>query len=192
MRLDEDNRLQEQELACLMQRYQQADRDAACELVKRLSPSLFRFLAGPSGNQAEADDMLQEVWLRIHRMRHTYRPGEPLLPWIYAIARRVRVDGFRKRARSREVKMEVLPEPAVEAGIESRPQTFDEMIAHLPASQREVLTMLKVEGLSIEEIARSTSSTIGAVKQKAHRAYDTLRGLLPKALVNSLRKAALP
>jgi RNA polymerase sigma-70 factor (ECF subfamily) len=48
----------------------------------------------------------------------------------------------------------------------------------LPESQREVLIMLKVNGLSVEEIARATSSTVGAVKQKAHRAYEKLRNLL--------------
>jgi RNA polymerase sigma-70 factor (ECF subfamily) len=43
-----------------------------------------------------------------------------------------------------------------------------------------VLTMLKVNGLSIEEVARATASTAGAVKQKVHRAYDRLRALLQK------------
>jgi RNA polymerase sigma-70 factor (ECF subfamily) len=55
---------------------------------------------------------------------------------------------------------------------------FDELLARLPESQQEVLTMLKVDGLSIEEIARATSSTAGAVKQKAHRAYQRLRSFL--------------
>ncbi len=55
---------------------------------------------------------------------------------------------------------------------------FDQLIADLPASQREVLTMLKVNGLSLEEVARATSSSVGSVKQKAHRAYERLRELL--------------
>ena len=54
-------------------------------------------------------------------------------------------------------------------------------MAALPESQREVLTMLKVNGLSVEEVARATSSTAGAVKQKAHRAYRRLRDLLERA-----------
>jgi RNA polymerase sigma-70 factor (ECF subfamily) len=57
---------------------------------------------------------------------------------------------------------------------------FDELVAALPDSQREVLVMLKVNGLSIEEIARATASTPGAVKQKAHRAYERLRNLLTR------------
>jgi RNA polymerase sigma-70 factor (ECF subfamily) len=55
--------------------------------------------------------------------------------------------------------------------------TFEALIADLPDSQREVLTMLKVNELSLEEIAQATSSTVGAVKMKASRAYAKLRAL---------------
>lgn len=163
-----------------MLRYQQADAAAATALIEQLSPQLYRFFAAQLGNVDDASDMLQDAWLRIHRVRHTYRPGEPLLPWVYAIARCVRVDSYRKRRRiaSREVAVQVLPE-APAAGGEARDlPTFDQLIAELPPSQREVLTMLKVNGLSLEEIARATSSSVGAVKQKAHRAYERLRSLL--------------
>ena len=44
-----------------------------------------RFKTVP-GIRADADDLLQETWLRIHKVRHTYRPSEPVLPWFYAIA----------------------------------------------------------------------------------------------------------
>jgi DNA-directed RNA polymerase specialized sigma24 family protein len=55
-------------------------------LIELLSPQLLRFFASQMGNRTDAEDMLQDVWLRIHRVRHTYRPDEPLLPWVYAIA----------------------------------------------------------------------------------------------------------
>src|SRR5260370_15564130 len=124
--------------------------------------------------------MLQDVWLRIHRVRHTYRPGEPLLPWVFAIARCVRVDNYRKRHRIslREMGVDVLPEPPQRKDGTSDLPSFEELVGALPQSQCEVLTMLKVNGLSIEEVARATSSTAGAVKQKAHRAYERLRKLL--------------
>jgi DNA-directed RNA polymerase specialized sigma24 family protein len=87
------------DLGLLMSRYQEADSAAAASLVELLSPRLYRFLAGQIGSQIGAEDMLQDVWLRIHRVRHTYRPGEPLLPWVYAIARCGRVDSYRRRRR---------------------------------------------------------------------------------------------
>jgi len=173
--------LQREALEALMVRYQQADQAATRLLVAELSPQLYRFFAAQLGNPEDASDMLQDTWLRIHRVRHTYRGGDPLLPWVYAIARCVRIDSYRRRRRvaAREVGVDVLPERAQTAGtLASDPPSFEQMVADLPESQREVLTMLKVNGLSLEEIARATSSSVGSVKQKAHRAYEHLRSLL--------------
>jgi len=169
------------EIELLMSRYQQADPGAAAALVALLSPQLYRFFAGKMGSRTDAEDMLQDVWLRVHRVRHTYRPSEPLLPWVYAIARRVRVDNYRKRQRiaSREIAAVVLAEaPTQKNEVKTDLPSFEDLVASLPERQREVLTMLKVNELSLEEVARATSSTVGAVKQKAHRAYQQLRNLL--------------
>jgi RNA polymerase sigma-70 factor (ECF subfamily) len=164
----------------LMERYQQADPEAPHVLVVALSPALLRFFRSQVASRQQADDLLQETWMRIHRVRHTYRPGEPVLPWVYAIARRVRIDGYRRTRRiaMHEIAMEVLPEGPVEVEHRDALPAFDELVAVLPDSQREVVTMLKVGGLSLEEVARATSSTVGAVKQMAHRAYRRLRELL--------------
>jgi RNA polymerase sigma-70 factor, ECF subfamily len=164
----------------LMAKYQQADAAAAATLVDQLSPRLYRFFASQLGNPTDAADMLQETWLRIHRVRHTYRPGVPLLPWVYTIAHRVRIDSHRRRRRaSREVGVDVLPEPPLrDARSLTGLPAFADLLASLPESQKEVLTMLKLDGLSVDEIAQATSSTTGAVKQKAHRAYERLRKLL--------------
>jgi RNA polymerase sigma-70 factor (ECF subfamily) len=178
-----------------MERYQQADPDAPAALVRALSPALLRFFRSQVASREQADDLLQETWLRIHRVRHTYRPGAPVLPWIYAIARRVRVDGYRRTRRItlHEIAMEVLPQTPAQVKGRNPAPAFNTLVAALPEAQREVLTMLKVGGLTLEEVARATSSTVGAVKQKAHRAYGRLRKLLQveaegaKELLNELR-----
>lgn len=167
------------ELEQLMVRYQQGDTVAVTELVQRLSPQLHRFFLAQFVSRRYADDLLQETWLRIHQVRHTYRPGEPVLPWLYALARNVRVDHFRRtrRREDRERQMEELPAvPAVQPANTSA-RDVETMLRELPESQREVLILLKVSGMSIEEVARATSSSIGSVKQKAHRAYEKLRRL---------------
>ncbi len=163
-----------------MERYQQADPEAPTALVIALSPALLRFFRSQVASREQADDLLQETWLRIHRVRHTYRPGEPVLPWVFAIARRVRVDGYRRSRRilMHETAMEVPPERPAKMEPRIPLPAFDTLVATLPEAQREVVTMLKVGGLSLEEVARATSSTVGAVKQKAHRAYERLRKLL--------------
>jgi len=165
-----------------MRRYQRAEEAAVSELVRLVSPPLFRFLHARTPAREVAEDLLQECWLRIHRARHTYRPDQPLLPWIYAIAHRVWIDHYRRRQRlqSRELAMEELPEGGQ---LSTRASGLSglllrQLLADLPASQREVVLLLKIDGLSLDEAARATSSTVGSVKQKAHRAYEKLRGLL--------------
>lgn len=172
------------ELETLMIRYQQGDSGAASELVARLSPALHRFFLVQFVSRRFADDLLQETWLRIHEVRHTYRPGEPVLPWLYAIARHIRVDQYRKtrRVETREQQVEILPE--VSAVERDRGPDLEALLAGLPKSQREVVMMLKVSGMSLEEVARATSSSVGSVKQKAHRAYGKLRELLANAGFN--------
>ncbi|HUO29344.1 MAG TPA: RNA polymerase sigma factor [Bryobacteraceae bacterium] len=166
------------DLEMLMVRYQQGDFTAATDLIHRLSPQLHRFFVIQSASRTDADDLLQDTWLRIHEVRHTYRAGEPVLPWFYAIARHIRVDHFRKAQRTvaREGRLETMPEVAA-AGPAASGNTPDlkMLLAPLPESQREVIEMLKVAGMSLEEVARATSSSIGSVKQKAHRAYEKLR-----------------
>jgi len=105
---------------------------------------------------------------------------------MYAIARRVRVDDYRRRRRvsGHEVAVAELPEVAAPA------RSGDEgdlaaLLGELPAIQQEVIVMLKVSGLTLEEVAAATRTSVGAVKQKAHRAYERLRSLMRKPVHGS-------
>jgi len=165
------------DLEMLMSRYQQGDFTAATALIHRLSPQLHRFFAFQFVSRGDADDLLQETWLRIHEVRHTYRAGESVLPWLYAIARHIRVDHYRKARRmaAREEHLEKMPEVAAPPDGSGGTADLEELLAPLPESQREVIEMLKITGMSLEEVACATSSSVGSVKQKAHRAYEKLR-----------------
>jgi len=79
-----------------------------------------------------SEDLLQDTWLRIHEAGHTYHSGEPVLPWIYAIARHVRVDSYRKaqRIETHEQQVEILPERAKRATAGARrPDLFSHIAA---------------------------------------------------------------
>ncbi len=172
----------ESELERLLGLYQQGDTAAAAGLVRAASPMFVRFCLRQGDPPQDIDDILQEIWMRVHKARHTYRPGAAATPWLYAVARNARLDAWRRRARfrSRELHVETLPEVAApEAEAPRRPVA--EILCGLPEAQREVLLMLKGSGMSLEEVARATSSTVGAVKQKAHRAYRRLRASLEGA-----------
>lgn len=173
----------------LMVGYQQADMEAARALIEKVSPLLLRFFwIQNTRNRRFAEDLVQETWIRVHRARPTYRPSEPVLPWIFAIARHTGLDYHRRswRAEGRTEQVEDWTQAAFPAAQEE-PGTpgMEELLAGLPASQREVILMLKVSDMSLEEVALATASSVGSVKQKAHRAYETLRRLLGRGGGNS-------
>jgi RNA polymerase sigma-70 factor, ECF subfamily len=178
-RMTEDSNIE-----TLMARYQQGDFAAATALIEAFSPQLYRFFLAQAHSRHDADDLLQETWLHIHRVRHTYRAGEPAQPWFYAIARHVRVDHYRKALRA-AVKTRELEERSVASasltGAPDAASNLNALLAPLSESQREVLEMLKVAGMSLEEVARATSSSVGSVKQKVHRAYKKLRETMSAA-----------
>jgi RNA polymerase sigma-70 factor (ECF subfamily) len=162
-----------------MQQYQRSDAEAAAKLIDQLSPQIYQFYFAYVRDRQLAEDLLQDFWIRIHKARTTYRAGEPLLPWVYAIARRVRIDHYRRNRSRRhfEIQREQLPDrPAHQARTQAGPELPD-VLSVLPPGQREIILLLKVSGLSLEETARATGTTVGAVRQKAHRAYEKLRKL---------------
>jgi RNA polymerase sigma-70 factor, ECF subfamily len=156
-----------------MQRYQSGEGEALEALVREVSPRLRTIFRG-SASADEVEELVQETWFQVHRSRHTWRPGELLLPWIYSIARHVRTRSYHKRTRRAEVELDerlFVPAPELSFGME-------QLLSELPESQREVLILMKVEGRSLEEVAAATGTTVGSVKQKVHRAYEKLRKVL--------------
>jgi RNA polymerase sigma factor (sigma-70 family) len=162
--------------AALMQRSQDGDREAFCELVNEIGPMIARFLRRRIVDEHEVDDVCQDTLLAIYESRHTYQPSRPLEPWVFAIARHVAATHF-KRYASRASWQEFHDELPEKAARDSGNLTvrFREAIAQLPEMQREALVMMKVDGLSLEEASERTGSTVGALKLRVHRAYEALK-----------------
>ena len=133
--------------------------------------------------------------------RATYLRGANPIPWIYTIAHRTSLDEIRKRKRSRVrlsphgtpgapdteptahitgVAADQHPDPAERHEASNAAAGALAALAELPENQRQALLLTKVHGRSIAEAAMITGSTQGAIKQRAHRAYVTLRRLLGK------------
>ena len=168
-------------LELLMERYQAGDGEAAEALVQQVSPRIFQFFLSLVSNRPVAEDLLQDFWVRIVKARHTYRLGEPIWPWLFAIARRTQIDSYRRRSRvsRHELQGEQLPErPVAPKELQDFGSGVWKALETLPKTQREAVLLLKVTGLSLEETARATGITVGAVKQRAHRAFQTLRNAL--------------
>jgi RNA polymerase sigma-70 factor (ECF subfamily) len=163
----------------LVEKYQQGDRAATTALIRAVSPLFIRFCLSHGESPQDVEDMVQEIWIRVHRARHTYRAGAPAAPWLYAIARYTRLDFRRRRKRTllREVPLETVSETSMKFRT-SIVLELSQLAGGLPQAQWEVFFMLKCRGMTIAEVARQTASTVGAVKQKAHRAYKQIRKLL--------------
>jgi Sigma-70 region 2 len=96
--LDEVERLKRSQLrAQLMERLQQGDPDACKALLDDVGPSLTYFLRRRVADPDELEDVYQEVFMAIFQARHTYEPGRPFEPWLFAIARNIAVDYTRRR-----------------------------------------------------------------------------------------------
>ena len=183
------------EAAEVMARYCRGDAAAFQQLYTMLAPRILAYLTGLLGDKAAAEDMLQLTFLKVHEARDSYVLGANPIPWIYTIAHRTSLDEIRKRKRSR-VRLsndgELAAEPAahitgVAADANADPADRPDpsvaagalaALAKLPENQRQALILTKVHGRSIADAAMITGSTPGAIKQRAHRAYVTLRELL--------------
>jgi RNA polymerase sigma-70 factor (ECF subfamily) len=178
--LDEAQRLKRSRLrAQLMERLQQGDPDACAALLDDIGPSLTYFLRRRVADPHELEDVYQEVFMAIFEARHTYEPGRPFEPWLFAIARNITVDYTRRRwsrARWEELVAE-MPEQPADASNLAAPE-LQAVLAKLPSDQREAFSMLKLDGLSLAAASAKTGISVGALKVRAHRAYKALKGLI--------------
>lgn len=178
IRLPERDAHRSRSLAGLMTRAQDGDRDAFRTLLEIITPILKAFLRKRMADPAEVDDVCQEILLALYQARHTYQPARPLEPWLFAIARNISMDHARRsweRARRQEL-VESPPEGVVEVNAEVS-RRLREGLRRMPKAHREAFTMLQVEGISVAEAARRTGVTAGALRVRAHRAYEALKAL---------------
>ncbi len=180
-----------------MGRYCAGDAAAFQALYALLAPRLLGYLFGLLRDRAAAEDTLQLTFLKLHEARGAYVADANPIPWLYTIAHRTALDELRKRKRAR-VRLTndgALPaEPAAHVtGVAADSQQDEDgrpdaeaargalaALAHLPENQREALLLTKVHGRSTAEAARIAGTTPGAIKQRSHRAYLTLRKVLGK------------
>lgn len=190
----------ERSLETLMEAYCNGDRKAFEELFARIAPRVSSLLLAMSRDRALADDLTQITFLKLHRARDAYQRGAPVMPWVSAIARRTFLDAHRAKRRSRLTLTNEgeLPEPPPEpvegdafgSLNDDELKTLNATMDALPPQQREALELLKVQGLSLKEAAAITGSTVGAIKLRAHRAYEALRSALgAKATVAESKEA---
>jgi len=164
-----------------MERYARGDESAFAEVYDALAPRLYAFLLRQTRSEARAKDVLQQTMLKIHLARGSFNEGAAVLPWAYAIARRLSIDSLRRG--KREVPADedhdapaadqIAPDDAAYAG--ELGARIRKALDNLPENQRIAFQLVKEEELSIAEAAAILGTTESAVKLRAHRAYEALR-----------------
>lgn len=126
----------------------------------------------------DVEDILQETLLGIHNSRHTYRPGEPLTAWVYAIARYKLMDFYRHHARrdALNLPLSAAEDLFVRADTDPAQARHDIglLLEQLPERHRLPIVHVKLRGLSVRETARLTGMSESAVKVGVHRGLKAL------------------
>lgn len=178
-----DRACQEETWRALMRAAQDGDRLAYTQLLHEVTPILRRIVRRKWWNAQEVEDLVQDVLLSLHAVRHTYDPARPFMPWIMTIARRRIADAARRAARrnAHEIFSASLPETfpmePTNTGQESREDAMAlrEALVALPSGQREAVDLLKLKGLSLAEASAVSGKSVVALKVAMHRALGTLR-----------------
>jgi RNA polymerase sigma-70 factor (ECF subfamily) len=165
----------------LMREYQQGRFEAFDDLYARLAPALRRYLVSHARDGATADDLLQDVFLQLHRARHTYDPAYPLMPWVMAIARHVWLMDRRTQSRRPWAPEDVA---AMELPVRGAAAAYAEKadvrraLGKVAPSRRSAVIQHHVLGWSFKEIAGKAGIAETAAKLRSSRGMAQLRALL--------------
>jgi RNA polymerase sigma-70 factor (ECF subfamily) len=138
-------------------------------LVKRY----LHYLAPRQADHENLEDLHQEIMMSVHLKKHTYRTDYPILPWVYAIARYRYIDYYRmKKKRPLHVEFEELH------GVVNHCEyilDFSEILNSLSPRQREMLELVKIEGMSYADAAVNLEMSVTSLKVAVHRIIKSLK-----------------
>jgi RNA polymerase sigma-70 factor, ECF subfamily len=171
-----------------MDRYAGGADAAFSQVYDALAPRLYGYLVRQIRNPGVAEELVQQTFLHMHRARGQFVRGAPVLPWAFAIARRLLVDQVRRHKRevlsttSDEGVADVAPSDDAAADdllhASQMAERVQRVLVTLPETQRVAFELLKIEELSVAEAAQVVGTTSAAIKLRAHRAYEAIREAL--------------
>jgi len=178
--------------AQLMVRVRQGDEECFAELLRKHRSPVVRFLYRMVQNQGVAEELAQEVFLRVYRSRESYEPSAKFTTWLFRIATHAALNWLRdaknermeesldasaKDARARQVSD---GRPSAEQTLlgDVRTEEVRRAVAALPGKQRAAVLMHKYEEMEYSQIAEALNCSESAVKSLLFRAYETLRARL--------------
>ncbi len=194
---DEEVVLEELDDRELMQRYAEGDERAFTILFERHRRPLYNFILRRCGRRDVADELLQDVFLRIIKSSASYKPTAKFTTWAYTIARNACIDAARSRSRAQLHSLQrtvdgedsgqthqdrLVDDNARSAGVDSDRHHFRDRLQQaldkLPDKQREVFVLREISGLTFREVAEVVDAAVPTVKSRMRYALETLRGEL--------------
>ncbi len=166
-----------------MRAAQEGDSSTYEELLREILPTIRGFVFSRMVGRDEAEDVVQNVLLSIHRSRHTYQPSRAFKPWLRAVMRNAIIDSARGRRNEwRQQQFEEHEHASNDQGPDASRIDLSwpiaNALAELPDGQREAVESLHLRGMSVKEGAAQTGTTPSAFKVRAHRGRRMLRALL--------------
>lgn len=176
----------------LMARAQRGDGQAYARLLTSLLPAIRALIRRQITDPLLTEDVIQDVLLSLHRVRHTYDPRCPFLPWLTAIVSARSTDALRRRGRDRrwhpaadgpngdvseppDAPAARGDEPGFSLHQRDRQRELQGILGQLPLRQREVVEDIHLREMSLAEAASKSQLSVAAVKSLLHRALTTLR-----------------
>jgi len=156
----------------LMERYRQGEFEAFESLYQRHGGKVLGYLRSRLKGDREAEDLFQQVFLKLHGSRDRYDATLPFLPWLFSITRHVLIDHVRKA--------KPVPVPDFELDkaappVEETDSLFREAVSDLSAQERKLLEMRYEQGLSFTEISKRTGLKEPAARKRVSRLIESIR-----------------
>lgn len=172
----------------LMRAAQDGDRTAYSRLLSELLPVLRAVVGRKWRERQDVEDIVQDILLSLHAVRHTYDPSRPFMPWLMTITRRRIADLARTRASrsDHETLVETLPETFEDVLAKTSQEHSEDReavktaIATLPEGQREAIELVKLKELSLQEASQISGKSVVSLKVSVHRALKAMRAQLER------------
>ena len=152
---------------------------AFATLVDMYYARCLRFAMHMLSSRADAEEAVQDTFVRVYRALPSYREQDSFEPWLFRIlGNRCRTAGARQRRHAEVVEYGEVPDRAMVARQDTDiawREEIDRALESLPAEQREAFLMRHVEGMSYEDMGAATGAGLSALKMRVKRACDALR-----------------
>lgn len=164
-----------------MAQAQQGDKTAYTKLLEQVELLATRYLATRLSVKSDADDIVQEMLISVHKARASFEPTKPFFPWMYTIFKYRLQDYLRRHYRTREREAaepdwpqedENAPNPETDAEYK---ELSEALLTTLRPKPRHIVELLYLEGHSAQEVSEKLEISVADVRTTAHRAMKQLK-----------------